>query len=315
MRLRYIYSACTVIETEDVKIVSDPWFTPGAYDGSWFQYPVIDDPITVIGPVELIYISHIHPDHYDPLFLRKYLAAYPQAKLMIGETSPNYLLHKMRVDGFSPEVADTFRRGNTECFILSNHGYDGDNIDTALVVRNGQQSAINMNDNPFDARQVDKILSLLPHGKATAALLPYTGAGPYPQTYQMDERTLHEKVNRKKEQFLTLFRRYVEVFDPAALFPLPGNTGWEGLYRGLMLVAAFPMQLKRQPSFPAVQWCLPMAAKHFSIWRHWWHHKPEMPPIRSRQSMSISRLWISRGMITNWNFIHCLAGSFRWFPC
>ena len=64
MKVRYIYSACVVIETEDLTLCCDPWFTPGAYNGSWYQYPpLLKDPIDVIGRVNAIYISHIHPDH------------------------------------------------------------------------------------------------------------------------------------------------------------------------------------------------------------------------------------------------------------
>src|SRR5690348_13640983 len=97
MRVRYVYSACAVIDTGDVTIVTDPWFTPGAYEGSWFHYPPLPrDPVDVIGPADLIYVSHIHPDHYDPAFLRAYLARHPAARLVIGETTPAYLAGRMR---------------------------------------------------------------------------------------------------------------------------------------------------------------------------------------------------------------------------
>lgn len=223
MRLRYIYSACVVIETEDTKILCDPWFTPGIYDGAWVQYPILADPIRTIGPTDIIYISHIHPDHYDATFLRRYLATYPQARLLIGETAPNYLLNKMRLDGFTPQVAASYTHGTTECFILPNHGYEDDNIDTALVVRSGGISVVNMNDNPYDAAQIEQIIALLPGGRATAALLPYAGAGPYPQTYRMDEKTLAVKAEAKKQQFLGAFQKYVEALNPMRAIPFAGK--------------------------------------------------------------------------------------------
>ncbi len=84
MKVRYIYSACIVIETEDVAVLCDPWFTPGADGGSWAQYPpLVGDPIDVIGPMDVIYISHTHSDHYDPIFLRRYLARFSDAELLI----------------------------------------------------------------------------------------------------------------------------------------------------------------------------------------------------------------------------------------
>ena len=64
IKVKYIYSACIITETPDIKILHDPWFTDGIYDGSWFQFPKVADPINSIGNVDLIYISHIHPDHY-----------------------------------------------------------------------------------------------------------------------------------------------------------------------------------------------------------------------------------------------------------
>ena len=45
--VRYIYSACIVTTTRDVRILHDPWFKEGIYDGSWYQYPrvMVDDAI------------------------------------------------------------------------------------------------------------------------------------------------------------------------------------------------------------------------------------------------------------------------------
>ena len=89
--VRYIYSACVVIETKDVKILCDPWFTQGAYDGSWFHFPLLRNPIDKIGNVDIIYISHIHPDHYDPKFLKKYFNVYGEKEIVIADFKNNFL--------------------------------------------------------------------------------------------------------------------------------------------------------------------------------------------------------------------------------
>ena len=73
MKLRYIYSACVLIETDKVKVLCDPWFTQGIYYGSWFQYPPLPkNPVEIIGKVDAIYISHVHEDHFDKVFLKNY---------------------------------------------------------------------------------------------------------------------------------------------------------------------------------------------------------------------------------------------------
>jgi UDP-MurNAc hydroxylase len=226
MRLRYIYSACVVVETADLRLLCDPWFTPGAYDGAWQQYPMLPDPVAAIGPVDFIFISHIHPDHYDPVFLRRFLAAYPPARILIGAQQPDYLGPKMRADGFRPEPIETLRVGASELMIVPNEGADGrlSDIDTALAVRCEKLSLVNLNDNPFEPAQVARLLDFCPGGRPDLALLPYSGAGPYPQTFAFsDEAALLAAVSKKRDQFIKLFARYLESLRPLMAMPFAGK--------------------------------------------------------------------------------------------
>ena len=225
MRARYVYSACIIVETQDVKVCCDPWFTPGAYHGSWYQYPPLGrDPIGVIGPVDLVYISHIHPDHYDPQFLRSYLEAHPNARIVIGETSPAHLARKMQLDGFEPDVIHEEIFGDTQVTIVPNNAYaEIDNLDTALVVRRGELSVVNMNDNPFDEQQIRRVLRVV-GGRPRVAFLPYSAAGPYPQTYEFtDQAAQLAAADHKREEFLALYSRYVEALRPHRAVPFAGT--------------------------------------------------------------------------------------------
>jgi UDP-MurNAc hydroxylase len=222
MRVRYIYSACVVIESPDVRIVCDPWFTPGAGDGSWYQWPIIDDPIKTISEVDLIYISHIHSDHYDPVFLRKYLRRFPSSKIIIGDQAPPLLQRKMELDGFGFNVVDALCVGDTDLFIVPNRSRKV-NLDTALVVRCGTQSIVNLNDNPFDAQQVSTIRDLC-GGSPTLALLPYGGATNHPQTFHYDSHDeLLNAVKTKERHFLDCFKQYIDVLEPKAVLPFAGK--------------------------------------------------------------------------------------------
>jgi UDP-MurNAc hydroxylase len=236
MKLRYIYSACVVIETEDTRLLCDPWFTPGAYDGAWQQYPILSDPVAAIGPVDWIFISHIHPDHYDPVFLRRYLAAYPEARLVIGAQDPAFLEQKMRADGHAPTVVERMKVGETELRILPNEGEAGrkSEIDTALVIRRGRHSIVNMNDNPFEPEQVAGILDFCPGGRPDLALLPYSGAGPYPQTFHFpDQAALAAAALAKCEQFVALFAHYLDALKPVMAMPFAGKYYLGGRLAGL----------------------------------------------------------------------------------
>ena len=71
MRLQYISSACVLIEDNGVKILCDPWLVDGAYLDSWFHYPPLKFQPEQFNDVDFIYISHIHPDHFDPNTLNR----------------------------------------------------------------------------------------------------------------------------------------------------------------------------------------------------------------------------------------------------
>jgi UDP-MurNAc hydroxylase len=225
MKVRYLYSACVVIQTRDLTLGCDPWFTPGIYDGAWFHYPpIVGDAVELLGKLDAIYVSHIDPDHYDSRFLKRYLRRYPATDLFIGHTRPPYLLQSMKRDGFNPTVLTSKTFGRTEVHIFPNHAYETDNVDTALVVTRDALSTANMNDNPYDQEQVDAVLSVCPERRPTFALLPYAGAGPYPQTYVFEREEAREvSAQKKKRQFLTLYSRYVESLKPLRAMPFAGK--------------------------------------------------------------------------------------------
>lgn len=222
MIVRYIYSACVVIETKEIKICCDPWFTQGIYYGAWYQYPQIEDPIGAIGSIDFVYISHIHPDHYDPPFLKALLGANPSCRLIIGDTNQKFLSAKMRRDGFAPEEVSILSVGTTQLAVIANRAHSDINIDTALVVRDDEHVVVNMNDCAFDHDQVNRIKEFC-GGNPDLACLPYAGAGPYPQAYIFRDETERQDASElKKQQFLELFEEYLSCFQPRFALPFAG---------------------------------------------------------------------------------------------
>lgn len=217
----YHYSACISVLTGDLRILCDPWFTEGAYDGAWYQFPRLENPISKIGEVDYIYISHIHPDHYDPVFLRQYLAVYPKAKIVIASFSPNYLLNKMIADGFNPEVAKKLEIGKTSLNIIPNelNPYD---VDSVLIVSHDGRSVVNLNDNLFNESLIEKI-KLITDNKIDLCCLGYTGAGPYPQTYYSDLEILVDKASAKKTSFFERYRKMIYSLQPKWILPFAGK--------------------------------------------------------------------------------------------
>lgn len=251
-------AACCIIDVYGTRILCDPWFTPGAYLNCWEREDYIADPIGRIGRVEYIWVSHLHEDHYDPAFIRAYLSLYPEARLIIGGTYPEYLYKIMKRDGFDPLVQNHLRFPGGELHSVANHGYEFSNIDTALIVRTDTHAVVNMNDNPFDEKQVEIINDLI-RGRHITALLPYSGAGPWPQCFGLDQDALGVAATMKRTKFLGQFLQYKEAF--RANVAVPFSAGYQligplaGLnpYRGIPLVSEvvggtpLPVQTDERP--------------------------------------------------------------------
>ena len=213
IKVRYLYSACIVTTTPDVSILHDPWFTQGVYDGSWYHFPRVRRPLNKIGDVDLIFISHIHPDHYDPQFLRKYFERFGEKKILIAGHNPNFLYSKMVSDGFSPQILENVLKiGGTSIQIISHSTGSISDIDSAVIVKfvskkNRQHCVVNMNDIVCDSQILQKVKNAA--GDIDILLCGFTGAGPYPQTfYDLSDSALKSEVAKKKNLF---FERYISL--------------------------------------------------------------------------------------------------------
>lgn len=204
-------------------MLCDPWFSE-AYEGAWAQWPRIENPLDVCGPADYVYISHVHPDHYDPGFLKQYLTKYPQAKVIVAEHDPPLLSRKLQSRGMDCDILINPRqRGETCMYTIANRANSGINIDSALLVYRKGLSVANLNDNPFDEEQV-KFINEVCGGHPTVALLPFVGAGPWPQCYHFDNPADQRKAaEAKKQKYLDLFARYRQALQPNVAVPFAGQ--------------------------------------------------------------------------------------------
>ena len=59
-------NASIVVSTEEGKIIIDPWFTDGIYDGTWHNFPRVTDSYKqrILDSVDVCLITHLHKDHF-----------------------------------------------------------------------------------------------------------------------------------------------------------------------------------------------------------------------------------------------------------
>lgn len=226
--VRYIYSACVVTSTPDVCVLHDPWFTEGIYDGSWYHFPVVEDPVSRIGDVDLIYVSHIHPDHYDSAFLQRYFSRFGGKRVLIANHPKNHLAKKMRVDGIEPTIVDgPLVFGRTSVEIIPHVTGSESDIDSAIVIkykdsRGRVHCVVNANDIVFDDGMTGRLKAVC--GEVDILLCGYTGAGPYPQTYfDKSDPMLPVEAFNKKQEFFNRYKRLVDRIQAKVNIPFAGK--------------------------------------------------------------------------------------------
>ena len=58
-------SSTVLIQTNGISILCDPWLVDGVLYGAWCNYPPIDLEEIDFSIIDYVYISHVHPDHFD----------------------------------------------------------------------------------------------------------------------------------------------------------------------------------------------------------------------------------------------------------
>lgn len=171
------------------KLLADPWLTDGAFCGSWFHYPPLITDFAFVKDVDAIYISHLHPDHYDEETLKQFRK---DIAMIVLDHGANFLHKKLEALGFTNliKVKDkqTVTVGPLEITLYApfvNHPFDnsdlGNFLDSAMVVEANGKVILNANDNTptvDSARQLKER-----HGPFTVAQLKDSLAGAYPSCF------------------------------------------------------------------------------------------------------------------------------------
>ena len=222
MRIQSLYNAGLLIDADGARLLCDPWLTDGAYQGAWAIWPrPLTHPVLDIGKVNAIYISHVHPDHYDKTFLRQYLQHWGYTPILCGLES---LAASLQADGFaSAHYCRLFELSKRAVCLIVPNNLRRTQVDTALAVRCGDESLVDLNDNPYDEQQI-KLLKAFCGEQISVAYLPFTGASGYPQRFAFSSEEECKKAGAaKKHVGLTRFLRYVEAFSPKYVVPFAGE--------------------------------------------------------------------------------------------
>jgi len=230
MQFNFIGNAGGIFKGDKgTKILCDPWIIDGVFDGSWFHYPPLKTKLKNLQNVDAIYLSHIHPDHYD----ERYFKFKVKTPIIILDQEPNFLKKKLIQKGYKNLILikDGQKVGFKEFKLtmfraFAGHIYEedfmGNFIDSALVLQCKKYTAINFNDNT-PTKKASKYLKKK-FKKIDLAMLNYNAAGPYPSCFS------NLNLNQKKTKAKKILNRnfnylcdIINILSPKAVMPFAGS--------------------------------------------------------------------------------------------
>jgi UDP-MurNAc hydroxylase len=242
MKLTHLQSSTEIIEVAGTRILTDPWLVDGEYYGSWYHYPPLPMAVEDVD-FDLIYISHIHPDHLS----RKTLERLDRSKpVLIHNFEEKFLKRNIEALGFTVTELDHGAPyalpggGTIEIWSADNcdpelcakfigcapveSKFRFTQVDTLAVFSDGKKVILNTNDCPFDLARVVVDRVLAKHGHIDLLLVGYAGAGPFPQCFTFaDHAALRAAADRKRDQFIGQAVKYIRTVNPDAWMPFAGT--------------------------------------------------------------------------------------------
>lgn len=224
MRATSVGHAGIFVETGAGSILCDPWFNP-AFFGSWFVFPRNDRlPGSLLERIRhpsFLYISHLHGDHLDEVWLSEniprhtpiLLPGYPTRELENRLRSLGFTEFVRTVDGIEQDLGS----GLTVAIHVETSITDGPAGDSAIVISDGRHRLVNQN----DCRTSD-LSALGAHGPVDLHWLQYSGAIWYPMVYDEPADRMRELVDNKVDSQFSRALHYVEAVDARAVVPSAG---------------------------------------------------------------------------------------------
>jgi len=222
MKIHYICHACLLVDTGDVKIVSDPWFHGPAYCGQWhvFPKPVNTDKLSEI---DAILISHGHQDHlHEPTLkvLPKSAQVFYPMQWYGGTTE---YLRSLGFAGVTEAISKRkYRCGsNTRVTFLAN------NMDTVVVIESGGRVLVNVNDalHAYPRSVIDlfvgEIRKMWP--RIDVVFCGYGGASYFPNNVHLEGKDDLEVARVREQFFVHNFCRIVYGLRPAIAVPFAAD--------------------------------------------------------------------------------------------
>lgn len=217
--LRFLGAASILIDLDGYRILCDPWLFGVAFEGAWARTNSLsEEALSCISDIDLIYLSHIHSDHYHVDSLRYVLRSSPGARIIITDLpQAGFFLSKLRADGFTASPIKVLNEGYVTVEIIPDHRPP--HLDTILVARVNDTVIINSNDFNIDKSMALRLSSLRP----SILCHKYNYPGPYPALFHMDPAEKDLVKSRMIEDAKKSFKERHDLIAPLLSVPFAGT--------------------------------------------------------------------------------------------
>ena len=220
MQITYLGHAAVMLEAAGTRILMDPWLTDPTYHGTWWHYPPLELGVRDLPRIDYLYVSHEHPDHFDPPTLA-------QLDKNIHVVIANYRRKRFR----DRIAALGFRRiteldyetefdCNSDGLSLRLIGPDRPWDDSAILLRQNGTTVLNVNDCHLDRATLSRL------GREQAidlAFLTFTGASQYPGCFDFPLSSKIERALYSKHAHLEEFVNWARLLQAKRAVPAAGN--------------------------------------------------------------------------------------------
>jgi UDP-MurNAc hydroxylase len=221
MRITYYGQACTLIEAGETKILTDPWLTEGAYQGTWFHTHILADanvtPKSFPKDIDYLFLSHEHQDHTDVSTLKCFPLDIP---LLICRFSTQKFHQYQCKLGFTDirevESGNPIDVGDgVKITIFRTVEYPND---SAILVEHGGTRVFNETDCKLGYQDLRRIGGL----GIDIGFYMFSGANWFPMMYEYPEETMLDLVRRRRRSLLRSLVERVRLTKPRVAVPAAG---------------------------------------------------------------------------------------------
>jgi UDP-MurNAc hydroxylase len=221
MHVTYYGQACTLIHAGNLKILTDPWLTEGAYHGTWFHTHVLADagvtPEAFPKDIDYIFLSHEHQDHLDVKTLKQFPSDIPI--LICRFPTPKFRNYLERL-GFTGirEVASGERIGLGSGVSVTVFGTVEYTNDSAILVEHDGFRVFNETDCKLGYQDLVKLGQI----GIDIGFYMFSGANWYPIMYDYPPNIMADLIRRRRRALLQSFVQRVKLTKPRFAVPAAG---------------------------------------------------------------------------------------------